>query len=158
MEARKVSLPSFTVVGFEVVTNLKELASGIGEQIITKLNVVEQQIINKKNPNRLLVQFYPDKPDFDPWVDRFRQLFGYEVTEVANLPEGAVVVTLPESLYVTCTHKGIESEIQESYDFLYGEWIPKNGYRTKCFDFEIWDERYRPLSEDNEIDIHVAIE
>jgi predicted transcriptional regulator YdeE len=157
MEARKVELPSITVVGFEVVANLKELASGIGEQTIYRLNSVEEQIFDKKSSNRLLVQFYPDKSDFDPWVDRFRQVFGYEVREVTNLPEGASIVTLPESLYVTCTHKGIESEIQVSYDFLYGEWIPKNGYRSKGFDFEIWDERYNPLSEENEIEIHVAV-
>jgi predicted transcriptional regulator YdeE len=64
---------------------------------------------NKKSSNRLLVQFYPDKSDFNPWVDQFRQLFGFEVSEVADIPEGAVVVTLPESLYATCTHKGMES-------------------------------------------------
>lgn len=158
MEARKVTLSSITVVGFEVVTNLEELASGIGEQTIARLKSVEEHIKNKKSSNRLLVQFYPDKSDFNPWVDQFRQLFGFEVSEVADIPEGAVVVTLPESLYATCTHKGMESEIQRTYDFLYGEWIPKNGFCSKGFDFEIWDERYQPLSEENEIEIHVAIE
>lgn len=62
-----------------------------------------------------------------------------------------------ESKYVTYTHQGLESELSRSYDYVYGQWIRETGNEPKDYDFEIWDERYKPESLENEIDLFVAL-
>ncbi|GED60590.1 hypothetical protein BFO01nite_47220 [Brevibacillus formosus] len=45
----------------------------------------------------------------------------------------------------------------ETYGFLYGSWLSESGYDYAGFDFEYWDERYKPEQEGNEIDIYVPL-
>ncbi|MDF2483864.1 MAG: hypothetical protein K0R46_32 [Herbinix sp.] len=157
MKATNVKLSGFTVVGYKIETNLEEFNSGIGKATYQKLLLKKDELSYKKHPNVLLLQIYPMKPDFDPWVDRYIQMLCYEVTDTANIPVDMIIHKVPEGNYVTCTHQGMESEMQRSYDFLYQNWMQKTGNIPTGFDFEIWDERYKPDSVDNEIDIYVSI-
>jgi AraC family transcriptional regulator len=61
------------------------------------------------------------------------------------------------SEYVVCTHKGLESDIHLTYDYLYGPWSELSERTFADYDFEVWDDRYNPESPDNEIDIYVAL-
>lgn len=51
----------------------------------------------------------------------------------------------------------VETNLGETYGFLYGSWLSESGYDYAGFDFEYWDERYKPEQEDNEIDIYVPL-
>ena len=103
------------------------------------------------------MQMYPMNEDFNAKVDKFTNLIGYEVTSLENVPSEMKSHGVPDSQYMTCTHRGIESEIGDTYDYIYGQWICENGLKTKDYDFEIWDLRYQPESASNEIDIYVAL-
>lgn len=157
MEAKEVTLPAFTVVGFKIEANLDELESGIGKHTFESLISRKAEILAKKNENVILMQIYPMKPEFNPRVDRFTQLFCYEVNESDAVPSGMVSHQVPESKYAFYTHQGLESELGRSYDYVYGQWLREHGYEPKGYDFEIWDERYKPESPDNEIDMYVAL-
>ena len=157
MEAKEVKLPEFTVVGFRIEANLDELESGIGKNAYDSLISRKDEIPFKKNENVILMQIYPMKPGFNPRIDRFTQLFCYEVKKGDLVPSGMVSHHVPESKYVTYTDKGLETELGRSYDYLYGQWIREHRHEPKGFDFEIWDERYKPESSDNEIDMFVAL-
>lgn len=157
MEAKEVKLPDFKVVGFRIEANLDEFESGIGKNTYDSLISRKDEILSKKNENVILMQIYPMKPGFNPRIDRFTQLFCYEVKEDDLVPSGMVSHQVPESKYVTYTHKGLESELGRSYDYLYDQWMCEHGHEPKGYDFEIWDERYKPESSDNEIDMFVAL-
>ncbi len=158
MEAKEVKLPKFTVVGFRIEATLNELESGEGKNIYDSLKSRKDEILYKKNEDIIFMQIYPMTPGFNPRIDRFTQLFCYVVnkSDTDSVPSGMMSHQVPESTYVTYTHKGLESELGRSYDYLYGQWIREHGYEPKGYDFEVWGERYKPDSTDNEIDMFVA--
>lgn len=157
MEPKEISLPPFHVVGIAVEGNLKELESGLGQRAYQSLLAAKDLIENRKHDHVMLLQMYPMKLGFNAQVDRFTQMFCYEVTEPANFPEPMLSYTIPESKYVKYTHKGLEKELSRSYDYVYGRWMRETGNEPKGYDFEVWDERYKPESEENEIDMYVAL-
>jgi len=156
MEAKEVKLPAFSVVGFKIEANLEELESGLGKNAYDSLLLRKEEILFKKNENVILMQIYPMEPGFNPRIDRFTQIFCYEVNEGDTIPPEMVSHQVSESKYVTYTHKGLESELGRSYDYLYGQWMREHGREPKGYDFEVWDKRYKPESPDNEIDMYVA--
>lgn len=161
METKQVSLDGFSLIGYKLETNLQEFNAGIGKGTYLKLLSFREDVKYKKSDNVLLVQVYPQKTDFNPWDDRFIQVLGYSITEEVQadaLPEGMDIHRIPPSNYVMGIHHGPESEMQRSYDYLYGQWMKETGNIPKGIDFEIWDEQYKPESQDNVIRIFIAIE
>jgi len=157
MEAMEVRMPLFEIVGLRVEANLDELEAGLGKQTYESLIAKKDEIERKKNENVILVQVYPMKPGFDPRVDRFVQYFGYEVSGSDAPPTGMVRHEVPEGKYAKYTHRGPESELGRSYDYVYGVWMRETGHVPRGFDFEVWDLRYKPESPENEIDMYVAL-
>jgi len=157
LEAREILLPGFTVVGYKIEANLDEIEAGLGKQTYDALISSKDEIANQTNGNVILIQIYPMKPGFHPRVDRFTQIFGYEVASADRVPAEMIQYTVPESKYVTYTHQGLESELGITYDYLYGKWIRETGNEPRGYDFEIWDDRYKPDSPSNEIDVFVAL-
>jgi len=157
MEAKIVTLPLFNVVGFSVEANVETFEAGLGLSIYQSLMDRKDEVHNRKNEQVMLMQIYPVNPDFNAQEDRFTHLLCYEVSELGEVPQNMISHTVQESKYVAYTHKGPESELGHTYDYLYRQWIPDSGYEPKEYDFEIWDERYDPESPDNEIDIFIAL-
>ncbi|WP_054023187.1 GyrI-like domain-containing protein [Bacillus sp. FJAT-28004] len=157
MEAKVITLPQFHVVGYSIEANVKEFESGLGKDIYRSLVERKEEIQNRKNENVILIQVYPMKMDFDPLVDKFTNIIGYEVSKQGDASLNMINHTVTESKYVTYKHKGLESELSHSYGYVYGDWMSKTGNEPKNYDFEIWDERYQPESPDNEIDLYIAL-
>lgn len=157
MEGKVIKLAGFDVVGMKIEANLDELESGIGKRAYDSLIARKDEILYKKNEHVIMMQIYPIKPGFNPRVDRFTQIFCYEVSESDTIPSEMIHHQVPESEYVTYTHKGLESDLGRSYDYIYGQWMREHGREPKEYDFEVWDERYKPQSPDNEIDLYVAL-
>lgn len=158
MQPKVVTLPPFTLVGFKLTATLDEFEAGLGKDAYRSL--VEQQgsIPSRKNDAVILMQIYPMDHQFNAQKDRFIQIIGYEVLATGEIPGTMVSHAVEESKYVAFTHRGREAEIHRSYDYLYGQWLREHGYQPKAYDFERWDERYRPEQEDNEIDMFVALQ
>ncbi|MDL4842419.1 GyrI-like domain-containing protein [Aquibacillus rhizosphaerae] len=158
MEATVVKRDAFTIVGYQIQANLKEIAEQqLGKRALDSLKEDGNLIHNKVTDHLYLVQIYPLKRGFDPNVDKFTQVIGYQVSDVDEIPKGMHTHHVPDSSYVTATHKGLESELDRTYDFLCGKWLKENPYDHAGYDFEIWDDRYKPDQADNEIDVFVAI-
>ncbi|UOK65825.1 GyrI-like domain-containing protein [Paenibacillus sp. PK1-4R] len=158
MEVKVITLPAFHVVGYLIVATVEEFESGLGKSQFHKLVEGKKEIQHRKNDNVILMQMYPMHEDFNAKVDKFTHLIGYEVTSLENVPSEMISHDVPDNQYVTCTHRGIESEIGDTYDYIYGQWLGENGHEPKDYDFEIWDERYQSESVSNEIDIYVALQ
>lgn len=157
MEAKVITLPAFYLVGYQVEADVAAFESGLGKRTYHALTVGRDQVLNKRNDHVILMQLYPLTPEFDPKADHFIHMLGYAVSHAKEIPLDMVSHAVPESRYVTYTHTGLESEISRSYDYLYGEWMSATGNEPKDYDFEVWDERYRPDSTDNEIEMFIAL-
>ncbi|WP_202076514.1 GyrI-like domain-containing protein [Caldalkalibacillus salinus] len=158
MEANVLTVPSFNIVGLKIEANLKEIdEEGLGKETYSHLLSRSDEFGSNKSEHVILLQEYPMKPDFNPLVDAFTQIIGYQVEDVQGVPTGMVHRHIPERKYVTVTHKGMESELEKTYDYLYTQWFRETGHVPAGYDFEIWDERYQPEKPTNEIDVYVAI-
>lgn len=104
-----------------------------------------------------MIQLYPGKQNFNPEIDPFTQIICFQVSTIENIPDGMISFTVPANNYAKYTHKGLESELGHTYDYLYGLWLAQSGNQCADYDFEYWDERYKPDSPDNEIDVHIAL-
>lgn len=158
MNASLVKQESFTIVGYSYKANLKEIEEQqLGQKTLQRLKDHKELIPHKLGDEVFLFQLYDMKPNFNPHVDPFTQIIGYKVTAANSVPEGMIAHIVPDNHYVTATHKGLESELYRTYDYLYGKWMGENSYSPIGYDFEVWDERYKPEEHDNEIDVYIAL-
>ncbi|WP_169507418.1 effector binding domain-containing protein [Paenibacillus harenae] len=153
-----VTKPGFTIAGITFDANLQEIEEQqLGKAALEKVRAAREQLAERLSDDVYLVQVYPMKPGFNPHADAFTQLVGYVVPEGTFVPDGFVLRSFPEREYVKMTHIGRESELGRTYDLLYGRWLQENGRQPAGYDFEVWDDRYKPEQDDNEIDVHVAL-
>ncbi|ARU62992.1 hypothetical protein CBW65_19900 [Tumebacillus avium] len=158
MEPVVARLSEFQVVGITITANLKEIE---GQQLVKKAH---EQMLSRKGEieGRIgeevyLIQIYPDKSDFNAMFDAFKLVIGYKVSTAANTPTGMVAHQVPGNEYAQFLHKGLESELGRTYDFIYSQWLPQSGRQFGGYDFEVWDDRYQPESSENEIEVYVAM-
>ncbi|MUK87575.1 AraC family transcriptional regulator [Ornithinibacillus sp. L9] len=159
MEPKVVQKNAIQIIGYEFEANLKEIEEQqLGKKTLEKLKESVDEIENKVGDHVYMTQIYPMREDFDAEVHQFKQIIGFEVDELdSNIPKGAVRHTIPENDYVCYTHHGLESELHNSYSFLYGKWLEENGYVPLGYDVELWGERYQPYCTDNQIDLFIAV-
>ncbi len=150
---------SFQVLGYQFDANLQEVKEeNLVKKALIRLQANKAQFQHRVGEYVYLIQLYPMKEKFDVHVDKFTQIIGYEVPNAEKIPDGATLHSVPENTYVAFTHQGLERELQQSYDFLYGKWLDENRYMSLGYDLELWDDRYKPESPDNEIDMFIAVE
>ncbi|WP_145412781.1 GyrI-like domain-containing protein [Paenibacillus xylanexedens] len=158
METKIVTLDAFYVAGYRIEATVEEFEAGLRQSHYDKLIEKKDEIKHRKNDQVLLMQLYPSHEDFDAKVHPFTHVLCYEVNEPEGAPPEMIIHHVPARTYVTCTHRGLETDIGDTYDYIYGQWLDDAGHVPECYDFEIWDERYQPESADNEIDIYVALQ
>ncbi|MED3647180.1 GyrI-like domain-containing protein [Halalkalibacterium halodurans] len=158
MNPQLKSIDAFTVIGYQLKANLQEIEEQqLGKKTLHRL-LENQSLVQKRVGEEIyLIQLYDMKPNFNPNVDRFTQVIGYKVAEPKDVPAEMIVHTVPSHQYVMATHRGLEAELYKTYDALYGTWMGKQPYQPAGYDFEVWDERYKPDEATNEIDVYVAI-
>ena len=68
-------------------------------------------------------------------------------------------VNIPESTYAVFKHKGAISEIEQTYDRIYGSWVPLTGNTpTMDLDIIVVDQRFQMQRNDSVIDILIPIQ
>ncbi|MBA4364648.1 MAG: AraC family transcriptional regulator [Coprothermobacter sp.] len=88
----------------------------------------------------------------------FRYVAGQQVTEAAAVPEGMIAVTVPEATYVVFTHRGTLETLRQTYDYIYGTWLPTSSRElADTPDFELYDDRFDAASPSSEMDIYVPL-
>ncbi|MGR7946591.1 GyrI-like domain-containing protein [Paenibacillus sp. M.A.Huq-81] len=122
------------LVGYSVEASLnQDMEAGIVVELRQKLLETRHEIANQlENAGIYLVQEYPNcewTPD-TPFVS----IAAVEVSEFAQIPEGAVQHTLVAGEYAKFTHKGPESEIGDTYDSIRETGVAAD----RPFDFEYW--------------------
>ncbi|GKU78144.1 GyrI-like domain-containing protein [Paenibacillus sp. L3-i20] len=141
------------LVGYSATTSLHQdlennIIVGLREKLIGKRHEIVNAI---EDTGIYLVQVYSDE-EWSPDVP-FESIVAVEVSQFADIPEGLVQHTIPSGKYAKVIHKGPESEIGETYD-----WIRNNGIDvSRPFDFEYWTNINSHDQEDSTIDIFLPM-
>ncbi len=95
--------------------------------------------------------FTNDTP-FEKWA-------AIPVANFENIPSGMNAYTLAKGKYAVFAHIGKMTEIQFSFDFIYGTWLPNSEYELDSRDdFERYDENYLGLNNPNsKVEIWIPI-
>lgn len=142
------------LVGYTVTVSLNEdIETGIVVNLREKLIENVNKIINRADHHGIyLVQIYPDQ-EWTPDVP-FESVVAVEVIDFDSIPEGFVRRIIPTGTYVKVTHKGPESEIEQTYHS-----IREKGIAVfRSFDFEYWTDIDSLEKEDNLIHIYLPLE
>lgn len=155
MEPKIITKPAFKVVGLlqnhdqDNVTQIPELWDSFVPRVAS--------IPNRKGSHYFGVCELVDLNNVN-----FDYIASVEVTENQTPPEGMVYREIPENLYAVFTHTNkttdLHDPLQETLRYIWGTWIPKSDYApVKAPDFELYDDRFNPMTMQGDIDICIPI-
>jgi len=119
-----------------------------------------KEIKNLIGPNRYSVDLYPDTDffkNFDPEMD-YERWAAAEVSEFDMIPDGMEKLIIPEGLYAVFQYKGRPSEAQETFQFIFGSWLPNSEYKIDERPyFALMGEKYKGESPESEEEFWIPI-
>lgn len=116
-----------------------------------------QEIVSRVSPTDVGVCFDPGQDKTHP--DECFYIAGTEVKSMDQIPQGMMSMTIPAGRYAVFTHKGSLQKLQMTMKYIYGSWLPKSGEKLRdAPDFEVYDQRFKPDSEDSELDIYIPVQ
>jgi predicted transcriptional regulator YdeE len=114
------------------------------EDLANRMNEIE----NKRGSGIYLIQIYPNDGEWTPHV-LFQHVIAFEVTSFGEIPNGMMTYTVPPGHFIKIIHKGAESQIGTTYDFI------NNTYGGRPIDIEYWNDIHTLESEAGQIDIYI---
>lgn len=117
-----------------------------------------EQIPGVLNPDTGLgICYFVDMADMNDDTP-FTYLAGMEVKPDQEVPEGMSFRDVPAAEYAVFEHIGSLVNLHDTYDSIYGEWMPKSGYsRAEADDFELYDERFKYGAPESVMEIWVPV-
>ena len=61
---------------------------------------------------------------------KYYYLASVQVSSLGKVPEGMRSRDIPAATFATFTHRGPIDGLRESFTYIYGEWMPKSGYKV----------------------------
>ncbi len=137
------------LVGFSITESLNNVLESkilgpLREDLEKRMNEIE----NRKGSGIYLIQIYPHDGHWTPYVP-YQHVIGFEVTSYGEIPNDMITHTVPSGRYIKIIHKGAESQISTTYDFI------NNTYGGRPIDIEYWNDIHALESEDSQIDIYI---
>lgn len=153
LEPKIIFKDTFTVVGMEIITTQEDNNTNFTiPKLWSRFNPRANEI-NNRHAGGLGLCVSEGFENCD-----FSYMACCEVSAVDSIPEGMIARTIPACKYLVFTHKGSVDNLGETYDFIYGKYIPNANYEIQTkVDFELYDERFNPDSPDSEMDIYIPI-
>lgn len=94
---------------------------------------------------------------FDP-QRVFEKWAAIEVKDFDAVPEGMHTLPLPAGLYAVFLHKGPASKGPETYQYIFGTWLPASGFRGDDRPhFALMGEKYRHDDPDSEEELWIPV-
>ncbi len=156
-----VELDEMTVVG---LSSLVSMNCNLIHQLWERFSPREKHIKDIAIPNVALEVSFDtkeiqiegtEKKDYEFFV-----IVGLAVKNIDDIPEGMTYKKVPAHKYAKFVHKGPISNIMETYNYIYNEWLPKSGheYDWEACEVEWYDNRFKIDEADSEFDIYIPIE
>lgn len=147
-------LDDMKVVGISSLITLKSnLIPLLWQNFFKKMGEIE----NIVNSDVALGISYDNQQTEDDYI--FFYMICYMVSNVDNIPQGLTYLEIPSQKYAVFTHKGLMTELMETYMYIYGEWLPNSDYEhdSEAYQIEWYDDRFSYESPDSEFDIYIPI-
>lgn len=88
----------------------------------------------------------------------FEYYAGFELVGRKHIPGSMTSIMIADNDYAMFTHKGPVNRIEQTYDQIYGHWLPLSEYKPMMdLDIIVIDQRFAGLEEKNEIDILIPV-
>lgn len=143
---------------------------GIRRSIVLEDNLVinlwndfnkrSSEINNMAEPFRFYGICENDRPSdkFGKNVE-YSEIAGAQVTSFDYIPEGMTAKVIGAGKYAVFTHKGTIDKLSETYEYIWGTWIPQAKMDLDDRDdFEIYDERFKGGDNgESQIDIYIPV-
>ncbi len=157
MEPEIITRSAFTIMGIELKTSRKD---GIAFKEIPdfwkKANKedVYNRVPNKSEPEVCYGACADCNED-----ESFRYIIGNEVSNTTEIPEGMVVLKIPETKYARFTAKGkFPDSIQNTIKYIFGTWVPSTSNELGSTpDFEQYDARKINDTNEDECQIYIPL-
>ncbi len=135
MEPKIVTRDEFKVVGIQYIG---QRGSDEFPKLWNRFMPLMSNVANWVEPQ---VSYGASFDHEDP--EKLRYIACREVSDLDNVPEGMVGETVPGGTFAVFTHTGPVDTLNETYDLIYGTWLPAAGIETDTFyDFERYDLRF----------------
>ena len=106
------------------------------------------------------MQIYKHAPDsfsFNPEI-KFEKWAAIEVKDFSDTPKGMESFSLKSGLYAVFIHKGAAQEFAKTFQYIFGDWLPKSSYLIDDRPhFEILGTKYKNNSPDSEEEVWIPI-
>lgn len=88
----------------------------------------------------------------------FTKWAAIEVDNHKNIPNGFSSLLMESGLYAVFTHKGAANEFQKTFQFIFGQWLPKSEYELDNRPhFELLGEKYKNSHPSSEEEVWIPI-
>lgn len=159
MKPKIVEIHRKTLVGMNTMTSLADnRIPQLWENFMARAHEIQE---NKKTgyyevhpyDGNFKMEDYTETMEFEKWAT-------VEVDTIRDVPENMKAHLLTGGKYAMFVHKGSMSNVQLSFDYIYGTWLPNSGYEFDLRDdFERYDPQkyFGPGHPDSEMEIYVPI-
>ncbi len=158
-EPKIVHLPAIKLVGVPCSISIPiDLDAFSPSDAWPLLEENKDKVNNKVTGKTYGLQLYPES--FGPDKNVFKYIASVEVDTYEEVKEPFVTYELEEDDYVVYEYKGVVTPVTMTmlYANIYGKWILNLPYEIKCeLDFEYYDYRYSPDSEESSMFIYIPI-
>lgn len=80
----------------------------------------------------------------------FEYIAGFKVEEYDHVPEGMMVIDVPENRYAVFAHRGSLETLKDTYAAICDDWFPRAGYKPAGgYDMEVYTDEFRSFSPDS---------
>jgi len=119
-----------------------------------------KEIKNLIGPNRFSVEIYPNTTFFENFYPEkeYEKWAAAEVSEFDIVPDGMEKLIVPEGLYAVFHYKGKPSKAQETFQYIFGTWLPNSEYKMDARPyFALMGEKYKGGSLESEEEFWIPI-
>lgn len=157
MEPRIESLHELKLIGKKVMMSF---AGNRTQELWQSFMPRRSEIKNVISTELYSVEIYNDTAffrNFDPGKV-FEKWAAVKVDQFDKIPEGMDLLVIPEGLYAAFPYKGKPSEAKDTYQYIYGKWLPASEFDLDNRPhFALMGEKYKGEDPDSEEEIWIPV-
>ncbi len=148
-------LPALFVIGYPAFIHRDNVHQEI-PPLWEKLRNTKLEIKNQVSPPQCIGLEYYESNFME--TQMFWYMPAFIVQDLVDIPMMMCAKSIPASFYAIFTHRGPISNIHQSFNYFYNEWLPASDYEMRLpYDFEFYDERFNGMDENSALDIYVPV-
>ena len=144
------TLPKIHLIGQNIITSF---ANDETVELWRSFMSRKKEVRHQKDDNLYSVEIYPNSSFFDAFdpTKTFEKWAAISVSKIEEIPKDMEALTIPEGLYAVFHYKGKPSEAMDTFQYMYGEWLPNSAYEMdgRPF-FALMGEAYKGEHPDSE--------